>query len=1104
MRAAPLGLRVFCEGVEIPGIAAQVSIQPGSPATASIQIVPTDAALSILPRTLVHLFYLDDMLTEQEAAMARDRVSKAYRNGPGTTIPEVDRIEAPDEQYKLLFVGEVIGVNYSKTPVSRQMVLQCMDLSSYWDACYQWFADYSVHGGGFTDKTHIFIQAGSGLFDNIASGTTWVVSSILLKPPSNLLYKDCKGLLGGIISLLEVIGGVRPSQSTFKACRGVNDFFTVAELRYNLSSMIGAVAADTTSAALYDKQAFISWMQNGMSSLGNLVSFRDILNQVCQWVFHDVYPNPSCMFIPPGTVSVNTVKNINTNGITKDGRDELTKIRALLSEAIDKLSHVSAIETYDDETRKSFFDAYFRRVTTASTRVEDLIDVNNKLDVHILLQQLSDRIVQSIIPVVSELEESINEVRDNLSVAISIIDEIRDGGESTISKTVKKRAGGHLFNQLVLPETFFMAPPRCNVLFPDQYTSFSYSRNFMREVTRLSCSAGPGWLIGGGKDPILSHYYFAPNILDDKGQSLHSTLRDGARIILPHEVHSGIIPKMEWVSEAHRWSVKASKADNQEGRIHYLQKLANFQFFLSRWSARSIGLSARFSPQLVLGFPALVIDRAAPAPEARKAIEQILGKEVLPTQYLGKVAAITHSLSQAGGTTEVNLTHCRTHRGSDDDFLGALQEGLTYHRKLMKTGIQVSIDINAMSKNMAKYKPSVSPKDANVTTDVVKKLLATISTMITRKVSFLGPTATRAELLSAGFSNNEVDLMTPLNSPVPSEKSAVMMTEGILNEAETFGSIDNAQKLSERYQTPKNIRNKTYYRFVVDRANWGAKVPGVGTINFVEVSQTPAYLHQSTLAKMGIVVDASFKDAAKGLAIPEGERTGFFIYPDKVIVWFDHFTSEKVSPDGGKFRVEDILTPDWYSKDAWSHDNIGEKVYGFLLGCGAIIDDPSLMNFTEPAEETNESLNMRQSSGQMSLEDAVDGLSCHYGRLMERGQDVHAFIRSYTYRPIASLPEIMGSPDFDIDENGTVTGTEGFHSRAFGDYNTDVKYVEGKPAQAGRKALTGLIEDGIPTVNRMDQKVNTRIPPYLDPRGRARQRILAYMAELNLNRGLQG
>jgi hypothetical protein len=44
MKASPLGLRLFLEGIEVPVISAQVNISPDRPAMADIQIIPSNKA----------------------------------------------------------------------------------------------------------------------------------------------------------------------------------------------------------------------------------------------------------------------------------------------------------------------------------------------------------------------------------------------------------------------------------------------------------------------------------------------------------------------------------------------------------------------------------------------------------------------------------------------------------------------------------------------------------------------------------------------------------------------------------------------------------------------------------------------------------------------------------------------------------------------------------------------------------------------------------------------------------------------------------------------------------------------------------------------------
>jgi len=199
-KVAPLGLRLFLEGIEVPVISASVNMLPDQPASATIQVIPTDMGMHLLPRTLVHLFYLDDEPLSNPGAPPRIAQD-------GSTENNLNRFDAPDEQYKILFTGEIIGFNYAKTPSSRQLVLQCLDLSTYWDTCYQWFADYSVGGNGLTDKTHNFVGAGKSLFNSIAGGHQWVIGRILNTKPKTAEYQQAKGLLSGVIHLLMIERG---------------------------------------------------------------------------------------------------------------------------------------------------------------------------------------------------------------------------------------------------------------------------------------------------------------------------------------------------------------------------------------------------------------------------------------------------------------------------------------------------------------------------------------------------------------------------------------------------------------------------------------------------------------------------------------------------------------------------------------------------------------------------------------------------------------------------------------------------------------------------------------------------------------------------------
>ena len=106
-QAAPLGLRLFLEGVEVPVISAQVTMQPDQPAVASIQIVPVDSALHFLPRTLVHLFYLDPEPPEIELTQGGGTFELDGQTVPIEWADTLGKGDIADTRYKLMFTGEI-------------------------------------------------------------------------------------------------------------------------------------------------------------------------------------------------------------------------------------------------------------------------------------------------------------------------------------------------------------------------------------------------------------------------------------------------------------------------------------------------------------------------------------------------------------------------------------------------------------------------------------------------------------------------------------------------------------------------------------------------------------------------------------------------------------------------------------------------------------------------------------------------------------------------------------------------------------------------------------------------------------------------------------
>jgi hypothetical protein len=698
------------------------------------------------------------------------------------------------------------------------------------------------------------------------------------------------------------------------------------------------------------------------------------------------------------------------------------------------------------------------------------------------------------------IDSKVQKARDDLQQAYDDLGELLSQDVAMRrNQKYKVPQASYLYNQLFLPEAFFVTPPRCNVIFPDQYFDLSYSRNFMREVTRLASTGGLG-MLGEGRQgaQLFNTTYLAPPIKDVKGKLLLATMSQGARVLLPHEVHSGIIPKFEWVTDGHKWGVKAQKG--QVDKVHYLQRLANFQFFLHRWSARQLTINGIFNPNIVAGFPAVIIDRSAPSPAVLERLEKLLHRRMLPTQFVAKVYGYTHSISQSGGSTSIQFAYARTHRGLDDEFLCVLSK-----------------EIPEESKS------------------------STLETNVRELALGLDPAGVQEAALE--------DLEAPSSDPAKMRYGLLVTTESV--DPAVQEAKDKA-RAKQRAKTAKtNELRKSVVRMYTDKKlKPGIVAPGLGKVKSVNTSGTAKLTGQMadtvgisyeyfeknkkkvSLSELGVT--ASIPTVGGSLAFG---ATYIIEVPEKIVVTYVQVLgSGRYERTGDAF--EDVVRPTWFSEEVWSNEKITEAVYGPLLGSRAITDDNSmgqeqqdqlLKRWKDDQKLKTGYLGNTEATGTQSVdevyfmpvvkgsaEETIDGLSLIYGMIKERGGDVHGFIREFTRRPIANMVDILGSQNLEFDDNGKVadpnTMIEGFHSRAFGDYNTDVQLPEkeGSSVKAGANALHALM-DGVadpasvqrPGLIGRDEK-KEGIRPELDPRGRARGRVRAYIEELQLSHGLMG
>lgn len=704
--AQRLKLRLFIEGVEVPVIAANVQTAPNSPAVATIQIPPLPEATEFKPRSIVHLFFLD--FYEVDSPLLRDTVAAASSIASGQANPTtfersslravqgdgsfdqafISSVAVNDmhnEKYKLLFAGELVGFQYTKSERSRSMVLQCSDFSNYWDYAYQ-FSNTDLFGPGMKA---LFAGGATNLFTDFLEDEGSVIARILKTP--SVQYPGLKGLLGGIVHLLEAIGG---SYYYDKKFAGQNIFFSLAELRLHITQMITAYENDPTAARLLNAHGFDGMFSRTLGGLGSQVSFRQAINALMGHIFHETYAIPTPLYVPGtgGTV---------TGFVRKKIREDASS--AFVANVAD------GVITTLQGVKMDLAPASLEPVKAVIQRLSSALNL-----LRATAQKIRAKNIQAALSCYGSAQTSIGVVISRLKAARSspsvltavqarlddAIEQLKKAGDLEINTTAQKKAIPARLNQHIFrPDVWFTAPPMCNVLFPDTYKIMSYARSLLQEPTRLMLKTNDEFF---GEDELFDNFYFAPKAfgLKTSKNTLSAILTND---ILDHEIFTGILPVFEKMGELNIFSIRSGTIDGKMPKVGLAQRSANFLYFKYRFAARQMQISARFSPYLAPGFPGLVIDSYADTATLQRYNElaRSVGRptrsmnKLLGVHFLGNFTEISHSIDQQDGKTDINCGYARQPDESVE-FLGVIADGQTVQKRADKDAVR-STDVAALN-----------------------------------------------------------------------------------------------------------------------------------------------------------------------------------------------------------------------------------------------------------------------------------------------------------------------------------------------------------------------------------------------------------------------
>lgn len=1089
MMGHKLGLRLFIEGVEVPCIGVSLNIAPGSPSAAAIQVIATDKVLEFWPRTVVHVFFYD--YVEASAFVE------------GVTDPDAvggyDAEEYLNTRYKLLFCGEVQGIQFSKDSRSRSAVLQCVDFSNYWDTTYQYNFNGELLSGHYKAA---FLGANTNLFTSPLGHGTGTVAALLCAKCVSFPYLE--GLLAGVVHVLEAIGGCYYGDTTFKGC---NDFCSIAELRLKLLQQVCAAEKDSSTKNLFARKAFNMWMNRSVGSLGQLVTFRGLTQVLLKFIFHECFPNPVARYIP-------SEKNLKKTkaysmSIEKDPRTAQLYVdaRAMLTVARRAQQHIT-------EALGAAEDAAIPLLSTLQKEFNDLVKYSGRLN-----RSKARNVVPSVNGLIAQIVAGIKKSSSQICVPGTLWEiNVKKVTDSTFNKPAHMAMGevvaaletllglrtnhskkvtydkvDRLNNQIFRPDIWFVPPPVCNVLFPESYSQFQWSRNYLREVSRMELQTTNEVL---GDDALFNGRYYAPNVTDmRKGVKMES--RKFSRFIMQHELFTGIIPMFEKMTEANLFAMKSKQVNIKGSKVGYAQRAVNFQYFKHRFASRQMQAFGRFNPWFVAGFPSLLIDKCMtyddlavsglPLDEQLKYLDietkkaptraEIL-RLLIPTQYLGHCIGLAHSMSQQGGSTSYSFTEARIHRESSE-FLGV--DKAVVSKKVgtaKKTGTYAVPGMQEPKEKGRGPRGGLITKVVNVTRQFRGRALPTLTGK--PKQAIVGGVVD----VDYWFGKSTKGDNSASTEPAPATSMSQLDQYKAYQITEVF-----TKRIREEVDLP--IEEAVRPPWIWD--GW----------HNLKIGETYMQFFGCTS-----IVDVE-KFTAKDI----------FMSGDLQGKGADSYIAELEAKEGIQWGSQK-------AEDSESLDSFLDRISGNTSGSKKKSKKTAKKKANKPAKsELSPSPGMnisadRKAQGlalitmdkEKTIEASVDYLVRLYSMLRLMNLDVESFLRNYNWRPVATLVDMLGSANLEITKlpdktvttrvrkNGKwitkkktveqgykVDGVEGFHSRAFSDESN----------------LFGLVDAKVTKVLGISVS-NQAVAKKLDVRGIRRQAVRDYMQELTNSRGLLG
>jgi hypothetical protein len=632
-----------------------------------------------------------------------------------------------------------------------------------------------------------------------------------------------------------------------------------------------------------------------------------------------------------------------------------------------------------------------------------------------------------------------------------------------------------LHSNLYLPDLWFCAAPLCNVIFREEIASLGSNNDPMSTVTRLELET-PNAMLPAERTLSTNDVFYAPQLqtANSPNGTVVSNLKSGGlqttavsdgtdrALIYQHEKYSGIIPRQEFFGDyaitAYVDDVVASEGITaKDATVRLASAIAEWHFLKARSEAFSLSVELKFTPRLVVGMPVVIL---------RKGREDGVG---LPLCYLGKIASITHSISDSSASTSIAVSNVRLHRqesNPDDLFAGGLR--LREQRPGSTTTTVIGLSKPMTSKDaefLSRIYALARTKAISIPYSTESSQGAPVTYVGGQLAGLKSPQGNEVVSLTlAPITQTKADLW-PGDTVYPPGMGKVYTRGGVLVVGRNVFYVDSTS------QAPDES---------TDAMTDPATTPSPGA-----TADANAAASAATAAGAGVSPGPNIEAAPPpgSVTSPPPDYAAIKEAPDPAYdpIWEVTYT-EQANTVG--VPMEEAIRPGWMGED-YANPNIGPKIYRPILGCDSIIDRIS----GHP---------LRAEYAMHCIEDAVDDLARAYLSISGDGFLASDWIRTVTDRPVATMADLVGSGGFFEYSSGDYEALYGL--------DLEIPLLQRarlytKTTAGGATATSNQTAGGVVGASGNGA---VQCDPALDPRRARRAYVLAYVHATGARPGMVG